>query len=192
MLHTSAQLEVEISKWVYIFYSHQCDRIVSEKNLEKVWKTRVRKLNSGCPSGITTFLFKYFRYSLVRNLFLNGPSRSTLSTWLSVVLNDNKYWPNNKAIWSHCLCGLAPMTSMFSLVREHSLTLLREVSLYDWPPVWLVLDSTNLVNLYLIQHKQSSWILTSQTGGQLYSETSPYKVLSGLVFPHPNRNALMY
>ena len=30
------------------------------------------------------------------------------------------------------------------------------------------LDSTKLVNLYLIQHKQSSWILTSQTGGHWY------------------------
>ena len=38
------------------------------------------------------------------------------------------------------------------------------------------LYSTKLVYLYLIQHKQSSWILTSQTGGQLYSDTSPYKV----------------
>ena len=40
--------------------------------------------------------------------------------------------------------------------------------------VWLTscltaLNSTKLVNLYLIQRKQSSWI---QTGGQLYSDTS--------------------
>ena len=38
------------------------------------------------------------------------------------------------------------------------------------------LDSTKLVNLYLIQHKQSSWILTGQTVGQPYSDTSPFKV----------------
>ena len=38
-----------------------------------------------------------------------------------------------------------------------------------------VLDSTKLLNLYLIEHKQSSWILTSQTGDQAYSDTSPYK-----------------
>ena len=37
-------------------------------------------------------------------------------------------------------------------------------------------DSTKLVYLYLIQYKQSSWILTSQTGGQSYSDTSPYEV----------------
>ena len=47
--------------------------------------------------------------------------------------------------------------------------------------VWLTfcltgLDSTKLVNLYLIQHKQSNRILTSQTGGQSYSDTSPYEV----------------
>ena len=38
------------------------------------------------------------------------------------------------------------------------------------------LDSTILVNNYVIQHKQSSWIVTSQTGGQPYSDTSTYKV----------------
>ena len=38
------------------------------------------------------------------------------------------------------------------------------------------LDSTKLVNLYPIQHKQSSWILIGETGGQPYSDTSPYKV----------------
>ena len=38
------------------------------------------------------------------------------------------------------------------------------------------LDLIKLVNLCLIQHKQSSWILTSQTGGQLYSDASPYEV----------------
>ena len=39
------------------------------------------------------------------------------------------------------------------------------------------LDLNKLVNLYLsIKQKQSDWILTSQTGGQLYSDTSSYKV----------------
>ena len=38
------------------------------------------------------------------------------------------------------------------------------------------LNSTKLVNLYRIQHKQSNRILTSQTGGQPYSDTSPYEV----------------
>ena len=42
--------------------------------------------------------------------------------------------------------------------------------------IWLTscltgLDSTKLVNLYLIQHKLNSWILTIQTGGQPYSDT---------------------
>ena len=47
--------------------------------------------------------------------------------------------------------------------------------------VWLTscltgLASTKLVNLNRIQHKQNSKILTSQTGGQPYSDTSPCKV----------------
>ena len=48
--------------------------------------------------------------------------------------------------------------------------------------VWMTsfltdLDLTKLVHLYLSQRKQSSWIHTSQRGGQLYCDTSPYKVV---------------
>ena len=44
--------------------------------------------------------------------------------------------------------------------------------------VWLTscltgLDMAEQVNLLLIKHEQSSWIQTSQTGGQPYSDTSP-------------------
>ena len=38
------------------------------------------------------------------------------------------------------------------------------------------LDSTKLANLYLIQHKQSSRILTCQIEGQLYIDSFLYKV----------------
>ena len=65
---------------------------------------------------------------------------------------------------------------IFSLAREHSLTSKGEVSLYGWPPVWLVWIWPNLLIWIIIQHKQSSWIQTSQTEGQPYSDTSPYKV----------------
>ena len=34
------------------------------------------------------------------------------------------------------------------------------------------LDLAEKVNLMFIKHKQSSWIQTSQTWGQLYSDTS--------------------
>ena len=39
---------------------------------------------------------------------------------------------------------------------------------------WFGFDQTR--NLLLIQHKQSSWNQVSKTGGQLYSDASPYKV----------------
>ena len=44
------------------------------------------------------------------------------------------------------------------------------------------LESTKLLNFYLIQHKQSSRILNSQTGGHPYSDASPY-VLSECSLP---------
>ena len=36
------------------------------------------------------------------------------------------------------------------------------------------LDLAKKVNLLFIKHKQSSWIQTGQTGGQPYSDTSPF------------------
>ena len=47
--------------------------------------------------------------------------------------------------------------------------------------VWLTtcltgLDLAKQVNMLLIKHKQSNWIKTSQIGGLMYSDTSPYKV----------------
>jgi hypothetical protein len=50
-----------------------------------------------------------------------------------------------------------------------------EVSLYPWPPVWLV-----WINLFC-KWKQKfqlscSWFQTSQTGGQWYSNTSPFSI----------------
>ena len=38
------------------------------------------------------------------------------------------------------------------------------------------LDLAEQVNLLFVKYKQSTWIQTSQTGGQLYSDTSTYKV----------------
>jgi hypothetical protein len=48
-----------------------------------------------------------------------------------------------------------------------------EVSLYRWPPVWLVWNQLTIFVFYL----QNRLIQTGQTGGQQYSDTSP------LVFP---------
>ena len=38
------------------------------------------------------------------------------------------------------------------------------------------LGSIKQVNLLLVQHKKSSWIHTSKTGGQPYSDTFLYKI----------------
>ena len=65
--------------------------------------------------------------------------------------------------------------------KQRTLTYFVRLSITVWLTSCLTgLDSTKLVNLFLIQHKQSSWILTSQTGGQLYSY--PYKVCERSLF----------
>ena len=53
----------------------------------------------------------------------------------------------------------------------------REILLYGWDPV-LVLVSTKQENLRKIFSVTSSWIQTSQTWGQPYSDTSSYDVVS--------------
>jgi hypothetical protein len=51
----------------------------------------------------------------------------------------------------------------------------REVSLYHWPPVWLVWNQLYDNWQFFLQNRL---IQTSQTGGQWYNDTSP------LVFPY--------
>jgi len=55
-------------------------------------------------------------------------------------------------------------------------TLKGQVSLYCWPPVWLVgnqlYDNWQFFCFYL----QSRLIQTGQTGGQQYSDTTPFSV----------------
>jgi hypothetical protein len=60
-----------------------------------------------------------------------------------------------------------------------------EASLYQWPPVWLVWTvlqiKTKIVNC------QYSWFQTSQTGGQQYSDTSPFSIPCCIIGPVYNR-----
>ncbi len=52
-----------------------------------------------------------------------------------------------------------------------------EVSLYRWPPIWLVWNQLYDYWQFLCFYLQNRLVQTSQTGGQRYSDTSP------LVFP---------
>ncbi len=49
-----------------------------------------------------------------------------------------------------------------------------EVSLYHWPPVWLVCNQ--LYDNWQCFYLQNRLIQTSQTGGQWYSVTSPFSI----------------
>ena len=48
--------------------------------------------------------------------------------------------------------------------------------------IGLNLDLAKQANLFTVSIQQNSWIQTSQTGGQPYSDISPYKVMSVLWF----------
>ncbi len=50
-----------------------------------------------------------------------------------------------------------------------------KVSLYHWPPVWLVWNQL-YDNWQFMFYLQNRLIQTSQTGGQQYSDTSPFSI----------------
>ena len=62
------------------------------------------------------------------------------------------------------------------LIQETLIYFLRGINTVRLTSYLTGLDLTKLVYLYLFRLKQSSWILTSQTGGHSYGDTSPYKV----------------
>ncbi len=51
----------------------------------------------------------------------------------------------------------------------------REVSLYCWPPICMIWIS-QFWNLKKKLSLSYSWFQTSQTGGQLYNDTSPFRI----------------
>ncbi len=65
-----------------------------------------------------------------------------------------------------------------------------EVSLYHWPPVWLIWNQLYEQLTIFVFYFQNRLIQTSQTGGQWYSDTSPFSfpcLLSAFIVPafHP-------
>ncbi len=52
-----------------------------------------------------------------------------------------------------------------------------EVSLFHWPPVWLVWNQLYGVTDNVCFYWQNRLILTSQTGGQWYSDASPFSII---------------
>ena len=76
------------------------------------------------------------------------------------------------------LCALSTLRRCkCCLLLHRTLTYFIRVSITVWLTSCLTgLDLTKLKNIYIIKHKQSNWILSSQTGGQPYSDTSPDEV----------------
>ena len=87
---------------------------------------------------------------------------------------------------THKGCVLLMLRNLFMSMTQSTLTYFVRGSITVWLTSFLTgLDTNKLVNVYLIQRKQSSWIQTSQIGGQLYSDTSsPYELNECLLAWH--------
>ena len=119
-----------------------------------------RKLEQNFDEGFSfppgCNLIKQFQSAAAGNY--STPEKAVHSDWLKISMHYFKQ-PNHLELWYNSL----------SYFLRGSITV--------WLTSYLTgLDLIKLVNLYLSQHKLCSWILTSQTGGQLYGDTSPYEV----------------
>jgi len=97
------------------------------------------------------------------------------SVVLSVVNGNSKY-----TLFYHQTCQLFEFHLLPYWLKSINLGLLNrlrntkgEVSLYNWPPVWLVWNHLYDYWQFLF-YLQNRLIQTSQTGGQWYSDTSPF------------------
>jgi hypothetical protein len=63
-----------------------------------------------------------------------------------------------------------------------------EISLYHWPPVWLVWNKLYDYWHFCFFYLQNRLIQTSQIGGQQYSDTSPLSIslLESSIYDHNN------
>ncbi len=94
----------------------------------------------------------------------------SLQTFLSCQWQPQNYWPLKKA---HILAwNLNVKLLNVGLIQG---ILKGEVSMYRWPPVWLVWNQLygNWQFLFYLQNRLSQ---NNQTGGQQYSDTSPFSI----------------
>jgi len=83
-------------------------------------------------------------------------------------------WNATTTCWSHLtIKKFACLPPNLFLMRQGILK--GELSLYCWPPVWLVWNQL-YVNWQFLFYLQNRLIQTSQTGGQRYSDTFPFNI----------------
>ena len=118
-----------------------------------------------------------------RPLVLEATALPTAPQLLPFGVNKSYSSAGTLCLLRHSFPICLQLPFLFSCVTDRDWTRNQRTLTYfvrDRITVWLTscstgFDSTKLVNLYLIHYKQSSWIRTSQTGGQPYSDTSLMK-----------------
>ncbi len=99
---------------------------------------------------------------------------SSFSLWLELSrFAQTRYLNRRIFFWMSTLSYSILYLCIYKLHGCSQGILKGEVSLYHWPPVWLV-----WISCFANKNKKCrlsySWFQTSQTGGQWYSDTSPF------------------
>jgi hypothetical protein len=79
--------------------------------------------------------------------------------------------------WDFFYLGISETINCLFQCLSNQGILKGEVSLYHWPPVWLVWSQLYDNRKIFVFYLQNRLIQTSQSGGQRYSDTSPFSIL---------------
>ncbi len=109
-----------------------------------------------------------FAFDDFESLLLNFGLVRTGSNFGNFGLGDGKSWKSQYRSYL-----ISKVLIYFSGPNQGILK--GEVSLYCWPPVWLVWNQL-YDNWNFCFYLQNRLIQTSQTGGQWYSDTSPFSI----------------
>jgi hypothetical protein len=122
-------------------------------------------------------LFIHFNFLNIHFLFVDHFNNNVISQ-KQIALNTN--FRTNRLEFKTILIFTYWITILTDLTANTYKQMLQgiikgEVSLYHWPPVWLVW--TQLYENWKVWfYLQNRLIHTSQTGGQQYSDTSPFSI----------------
>jgi hypothetical protein len=134
-------------------------------------------------ASLTPYHWKYafmqVFFVLIRHLsfYRQVFSRSTIppyrAIWQLLLLLLNGLYLGNLQHW----CTIQRFELLYTCKHTLEQGILEgEISLYHWPPFWLVWNQLYGNWHFFVFRLQNRLIQTSQTGGQRYSDTSPFSI----------------
>ena len=137
----------------------------------KISSIRFKRMLSGFLIEILKWRWEYYLIPMMPN-FLRASLIFSTYVWY---LTSTSFSRSSSLCLS--LSGMSWRINNIGWLKQRTLTYFERGSITVQLTSCLTgFDLAKQVNVLWIKPKQSSWIITSQKGGQLYSDTSPYEV----------------